>query len=62
MLLQEGKYIAMACRFRVALPAQHDVPVLWLILQKPADQSLRAIAAELDRRGIKSWRASRLHQ
>jgi hypothetical protein len=29
--------------------------VLRLILQKLAGQSLRAIAAELDRRGIKSW-------
>jgi hypothetical protein len=55
MLLQEGKYIVHGLPFRVAFPAQHDVPVLWPILQKLAGQSLRAIAAELDRRGIKSW-------
>ena len=30
-------------------------PVLTSILQKLTGQSLRAIAAELDRRGIKSW-------
>ena len=38
----------------VAAAAKRD-KVLRPILQKLAGQSLRAIAAELDRRGIKSW-------
>jgi Recombinase len=38
----------------VAAATKRD-KVLRPILQKLAGQSLRAIAAELDRRGIKSW-------
>jgi hypothetical protein len=51
---QEGAGQAAWQSEAVAAATKRD-KVLRPILQKLAGQSLRAIAAELDRRGIKSW-------